>query len=108
MTRRRLIVLALTLAFVAPWGAACLADAPGHGMACCLSGRTAPMVRPCCAMSPDRTGVTVPAAAQAITPIQPLGALVPPAETRRYHRDALSASVTRPIEIRLLASVFLI
>ena len=108
MTGRRLLVLALMLAFAAPWGAACLAGAPGHAMACCLRGQTTPMVRPCCAMETNRNAPTVPAAAHTMAPVQPSGAFVPPAETRRFHGDALRASSTRPIEIRLLTSVFLI
>ena len=105
---RRLIALALTLALAASAGALCFADAPGHDMACCRQGQTTPIARPCCAMGADPAGVTVPAAAQAVAPMQPVGAVIPPAETRRFHRDALRAESTRPIEIRFLTSVFLI
>jgi hypothetical protein len=105
---RRILALTLTLAFAAPWAALCLADAPDHTMACCQRGQTVPLVRPCCSMGADPAGVTVPATAQAIAPMEPVGVFIPPAETRRFHRDALTASVTRPIEIRLLTSLFLI
>ena len=105
---RRLIALAVTLALAASSGAMCFAAAPGHAMACCPPGQTTPIARPCCAMGADPAGVTVRAAAQAIAPMQQVGAFVPPAETRRFHVDALSAGSTRPIEIRLLTSVCLI
>jgi hypothetical protein len=105
---RRLIALALTLALAASAGAICFADTPGHAMACCPRGQTVPIARPCCAMGADPAGVTVPAAAQAMAPTQPVSAFVPPAETRRFQRDAQRAELTRPIEIRLLTSVFLI
>jgi hypothetical protein len=100
------VVFSLLLSLAAPWGAMCLADAPGPAMACCRSGQTAPMVRPCCAMSPDRTGVTVQTAAQALAPMPLVSAVVPPAEGLRFHRAVLTARSTRPIEIRLLTSVF--
>lgn len=102
------IGLALILALVAPLGAICFAASPGHRMACCPADETTPMVRPCCAMDQDRTGLTVPAAAQAIGPLQPVGTFVPPVETRRFDRAAQNANASHPIAIRLLTSVILV
>ena len=101
----KLLVVSLLVALMAPWGAICFADAP-HRMACCPSSPTEPMVRPCCATDADRTGVTAPAAAQAISPLQPLGPASAPVETGRFRGDAARAAATPPIALRLLISVF--
>jgi len=111
MTRRlwsRGIVLTLTLALLAPIGAACFPDAPGHAMACCPPDREGPMLRPCCAMTGEREAPPRLAAAPSLAPVPTPGTFVPPAETRRFHRDALRVAFTPPIAIRLLTSVFLI
>ncbi len=111
MTRRLLsrgIVLTLTLALLAPLGAACFPEAPGHAMACCPPDRDGPMLRPCCAMTGEREGLPRSAAAPALAPVPVPATFVPPAETQRFHRDALRVPFTRPIGIRLLTSVFLI
>jgi len=101
----KLLVVSLLVALMAPWGAICLADGPQR-MACCPSSPTEPMVRPCCAMDADRTGVTAPAGTSAISPLQPLGLLGAPVETGRFHGDAVRAAANRPIALRLLISVF--
>jgi hypothetical protein len=106
--RLKLIALSLLVAFAAPWGAICLADPPAHRMACCRSSQSEPMVRPCCAMDSDRDGVTMPAAAPAVAPLQPLGVCLPPIEASRIPGGARRARATHPIEIRLLTSVYLI
>ena len=107
VTCMKSLVFSLLLSLAAPWGALCLADAPGHSMACCPANQT-PMVRPCCAMDADRLAPMLPAAVQAIPPAQLAGVFAMPIESRLRHRDTLTARFSRPIEIRLLTSVILV
>jgi hypothetical protein len=106
--RLKIIVMSLLVAFAAPWGVICLADASGHRMPCCPSSQTGPVARPCCAMDADRTGAVTAAASPVMAPAQPLGAFVPLLETGRFRCDARCARAGHPIEIRLLTSVYLI
>jgi hypothetical protein len=98
------LVVSLLVALMAPWGAIVLADAP-HRMACCPSGRTEPMVRPCCAMEAQPGTVTIPAATPGIAPLQALGPLGAPVETGRLRGDVVRAAAKHPIALRLLTSV---
>jgi hypothetical protein len=105
---KRGIALALWLVLAAPQGALCLtADAPGGQMPCCPQHTSAPVVQPCCAIDADRSAQTTPAGAHAIAP-QPLRALPLVPVPRVLRCAGPAAPANRPIEIRLLTSVFLI
>ena len=103
------IVLTLLLALAAPWGALCLAAGPAGVMVCCQKPPQSVRVEPCCPMHDGRGGTpTIPDARPAAMPLQPVAGVTAPLPLQPRRVSALPSPVVLPIDIRLLASIFLI
>ena len=109
--RRRLVVLAVFAALIAPWAAPCLLSASGdEAMPCCTmpDSNAPPTVRPCCAPVDQQPATSSPTAVASVFHAVPASCYVTPFGDRVTALSVALFSKPVPTGVSLRSTVLLI